>query len=66
MRTIDLKRKESQLGGGQDRIDTQHKKGKLTARERVDLLLDAGTSLFRSVLACSGHFRLHQRRHWRV
>ena len=29
------------LGGGVDRIDAQHAKGKLTARERVDLLLDA-------------------------
>lgn len=31
------------LGGGQKRIDAQHKKGKLTARERIDLLLDEGT-----------------------
>jgi acetyl-CoA carboxylase carboxyltransferase component len=31
------------LGGGQKRIDVQHKKGKLTARERVDLLLDPGS-----------------------
>ena len=30
----------SHLGGGQERIDAQHKKGKLTARERIDLLLD--------------------------
>jgi len=29
-----------ELGGGNDRIDTQHKRGKLTARERIDLLLD--------------------------
>jgi hypothetical protein len=34
------KREESLLGGGQKRIDQQHKKGKLTARERVELLLD--------------------------
>ena len=27
-------------GGGQDRITSQHEKGKLTARERIDLLLD--------------------------
>ncbi len=33
-------KKEAQLGGGQARIDAQHKKGKLTARERLDLLLD--------------------------
>jgi acetyl-CoA carboxylase carboxyltransferase component len=31
------------LGGGQRRIDAQHEKGKLTARERLDLLLDPGT-----------------------
>lgn len=33
----------ARLGGGQQRIETQHKKGKLTARERLDLLLDPGT-----------------------
>jgi len=31
------------LGGGQDRIDRQHKSGRLTARERLELLLDPGT-----------------------
>ncbi len=30
----------AELGGGQDRIDTQHKKGKWTARERLYVLLD--------------------------
>ncbi len=34
---------EAQLGGGQARIDSQHKKGKLTARERLQLLLDEGS-----------------------
>ena len=34
------KNEEALLGGGQARIDAQHKKGKLTARERIDLLLD--------------------------
>ncbi|SIN65042.1 acyl-CoA carboxylase subunit beta [Chitinophaga niabensis] len=33
----------AQLGGGQARIDSQHKKGKLTARERIQLLLDEGS-----------------------
>lgn len=37
------KRKQSLLGGGVDRIDSQHKKGKLTARERLELLLDKGS-----------------------
>lgn len=37
------KREQAKLGGGQKRIDSQHKKGKLTARERIELLLDEGS-----------------------
>jgi propionyl-CoA carboxylase beta chain len=37
---LDQKREAARLGGGQKRIDAQHAKGKLTARERIDLLLD--------------------------
>jgi propionyl-CoA carboxylase beta chain len=37
------KNAEALLGGGEKRIASQHKKGKLTARERVELLLDEGT-----------------------
>jgi propionyl-CoA carboxylase beta chain len=36
-------RAEELLGGGEKRIEDQHKKGKLTARERIELLLDEGT-----------------------
>jgi len=36
-------RGEALLGGGQDRIDKQHAKGLMTARERIDLLLDKGS-----------------------
>jgi propionyl-CoA carboxylase beta chain len=36
-------REKAREGGGQDRIDRQHAKGKLTARERLDVLLDAGS-----------------------
>ncbi len=36
-------RAQAQLGGGQGRIDKQHEKGCLTARERIDLLLDKGS-----------------------
>ena len=36
-------KEQSRLGGGQSRIDAQHKRGKLTARERVDIVLDAGS-----------------------
>ena len=38
----ELKRR-SLLGGGQDRIDAQHDRGKLTARERIEILVDPGT-----------------------
>jgi propionyl-CoA carboxylase beta chain len=37
---LDQKRQESLLGGGEERIKSQHAKGKLTARERVHFLLD--------------------------
>ena len=40
---LEEKLKESKLGGGQKRIDAQHKKGKLTARERLELLLDSNS-----------------------
>ncbi len=33
-------KEQSKLGGGKDKIDAQHKKGKLTARERIELLVD--------------------------
>lgn len=39
---IDL-RVKAKLGGGQKRIDSQHEKGKYTARERIEMLLDAGS-----------------------
>ena len=40
---LDSLRERSQLGGGARRIEQQHAKGKLTARERIDLLLDEGS-----------------------
>jgi len=40
---VENKREKARLGGGQRRIDNQHKKGKLTARERLSLLLDPGS-----------------------
>lgn len=43
IRKLDEKRAQACLGGGQKRIDRQHAKGKLTARERIDLLLDEGS-----------------------
>ena len=40
---LEERRTTARLGGGQKRIDAQHGRGKLTARERVDLLLDEGS-----------------------
>ncbi|MBL6932856.1 MAG: acyl-CoA carboxylase subunit beta [Rhodospirillales bacterium] len=40
IRQLDEKRQQARLGGGEKRIEAQHKKGKLTARERIELLLD--------------------------
>ena len=40
---LEKRRATARLGGGQKRIDAQHQRGKLTARERIDLLLDEGS-----------------------
>lgn len=43
IKALEKMREEARLGGGQKRIDSQHAKGKLTARERISLLLDEGS-----------------------
>ncbi|MDR6264564.1 MULTISPECIES: acyl-CoA carboxylase subunit beta [Rhodobacterales] len=43
LQQLESRREEARLGGGQRRIDAQHAKGKLTARERVEVLLDEGS-----------------------
>ena len=40
IRQLEEKREAARLGGGERRINAQHAKGKLTARERLDVLLD--------------------------
>lgn len=40
---LEKRRADARAGGGQRRIDSQHQRGKLTARERVELLLDEGS-----------------------
>ena len=40
---LERRKRESELGGGQQRIDRQHNEGKLTARERITLLFDLGS-----------------------
>ena len=37
------RREQGKLGGGEEKIAVQHERGKLTARERIDLLCDEGT-----------------------
>ena len=43
IRQLEEKRKAARAGGGKKRIDAQHAKGKLTARERLDVLFDEGS-----------------------
>ena len=43
IQSLENKIAEAQLGGGVKRIESQHKKGKLTARERLHFLMDEGT-----------------------
>src|SRR6266542_445381 len=40
---LETRRNHARLGGGKARIEAQHKRGKLTARERIDLLMDKGS-----------------------
>ena len=40
---LHARRERAELGGGEEKIAKQHERGKLTARERIDLLVDAGT-----------------------
>src|SRR5713101_1862385 len=56
---------EARVGGGQARIDEQHRKGKLTARERLDLLLDEGsfTELDAFVVHRANDFGLDEQRY---
>ncbi len=43
IKELEKQRKQAKEGGGKKRIDAQHARGKLTARERIDTLLDEGT-----------------------
>ena len=40
IKELEKRREKAKIGGGKKRIDSQHSKGKLTARERIELLLD--------------------------
>jgi propionyl-CoA carboxylase beta chain len=59
---LDQKNKEAEQGGGTERIAAQHKKGKLTARERIHLFLDEGSfeELGKFVMHRSRDFGLDQ------
>ena len=43
LRDLRNRKAQSEAGGGQARVDTQHNRGKLTARERIEILLDDGS-----------------------
>lgn len=57
------RRRTIELGGGDERIDAQHEKGKLTARERIDLLLDKDSfvELFPFIEHRATHFGMDQK-----
>ena len=40
LQELNKRRENARLGGGMDRIEAQHSKGKLTARERIEILMD--------------------------
>ena len=63
---LEKRRQEALLGGGQERIDKQHKDGKLTARERIDLLFDPGTfvELDRFVTHRCTDFGMENKKFW--
>lgn len=62
--TLEEKNAEAQQGGGEKRIESQHKKGKLTARERIHLLFDEGSfeEIGRLVTHRSSNFGLDKQR----
>jgi propionyl-CoA carboxylase beta chain len=64
LRLLQERRAESELGGGAARLQAQHDKGKLTARERIDALLDPGSfvELDRFVIHRSYDFGLDDQR----
>jgi propionyl-CoA carboxylase beta subunit len=64
LRQLDERRAESELGGGAARLRAQHDKGKLSARERLDVLLDPGSfvELDRFVVHRSYDFGLDDQR----
>ncbi|MCL5878265.1 MAG: methylmalonyl-CoA carboxyltransferase, partial [Deltaproteobacteria bacterium] len=43
IKELEKMNKQAELGGGEARIEKQHQAGKLTARERIDILLDKGS-----------------------
>src|SRR5213083_1503303 len=63
---LEQRRAESEQGGGADRLKAQHEKGKLSARERLDLLLDEGSfvELDRFVVHRSHDFGLESQQYY--
>src|SRR5688500_7499358 len=65
LRHLDELRRRAQEGGGAERLATQHKRGKLSARERLDLLLDEGSfgELDRFVMPRTSSFGAEDEKH---
>ncbi len=43
LKELEERRAKAKLGGGKEKIEQQHSRGKLTARERIDVLVDPGS-----------------------
>jgi 3-methylcrotonyl-CoA carboxylase beta subunit len=55
---LEAKEKKLRLGGGEKKIEEQHQKGKLTARERIEYLIDKGTDFLEiGLLAGEGMYK---------
>src|SRR5687767_4658147 len=61
---LEKRKRASELGGGEERIEKQHASGKLTARERINLLFDPGSfqELDQLVVHRSRDFGMHRQR----
>ena len=62
IKKLDYKRRLAVAGGGEKRQDSQHKKGKLTARERIEILLDPGTFIVDMFVARCSEFEMDKQK----
>jgi hypothetical protein len=62
LKELEERRAGARLGGGEKRVASQHARGKLTARERIELLLDKGKGSNAGPLPCEPRSAVHSKR----